>query len=104
MGAEFLELDLSFEAVLGFHHHIYQFVPVGVPFFDAAQIPGAAFIVDNEGHHIVAQAFLEHQQSTNTAISVLEGEDLLEPDMEVQNVIALNLGLLLVGCDQVCQT
>ena len=28
VGVEFLEFDLGLEAVLGFHHHIYQFVPV----------------------------------------------------------------------------
>lgn len=35
VGVEFLEFDLGFEAVLGFHHHIYQFIAVVVPFFDA---------------------------------------------------------------------
>ena len=33
VGVELLEFDLGFEAILGFHHHVYQFVPVGVPFF-----------------------------------------------------------------------
>ena len=36
MGVEFLEFDLGFEAVLGFHYHVHQCVPVGVPFFYAA--------------------------------------------------------------------
>lgn len=56
MGVEFLEFDLGFKAVLGFHDYIYQFVAIGVPFLDAAQIPGTAFVVDDEGHHIMAQA------------------------------------------------
>ena len=56
VGVELLEFDLGFEAVLGFHDHVYQFVVVFVPLFDAAQIPGAAFVVDDEGHHIMAQA------------------------------------------------
>ena len=29
---------------------------------------GAAFIVDDEGHHTVAQALLEHQESPSPAI------------------------------------
>ena len=39
VGVELLELDLGFEAVLGFHYHVHQFISVGVPFFDATQIP-----------------------------------------------------------------
>lgn len=35
MGVEFLKFDLSFEAVLGFHYHVHQFIPVVVPLFDA---------------------------------------------------------------------
>ena len=104
MGVELLKFDLGFEAVLGFHYHVYKFVVVIVPFFDAAEVAGTAFVVDDEWHNIVAQAFFEHQQSTNTAIAVLEGEDLLEPDVEVQNVIALDVGLLFIGCNQFCQT
>ena len=53
MGAEFLEFDL------GFHYHVYQFVPVVVPFFDATEVPRTAFVVDDEWHNIVAQAFLK---------------------------------------------
>ena len=32
MGVELLEFDLGFEAVLGFHDHIYQLIPVVLPF------------------------------------------------------------------------
>ena len=101
VGAEFLEFDLGFEAVLGFHHDVYQFVPVGVPLFDATEISG---VVDDEWHNIVAQALFEHQQSANPSVAVLKGEDLLEADMEVQNVVALDVGLLFVTGDQFCQT
>ena len=104
VGVEFLEFDLGFEAVLGFHYHVHQFVPIIVPLFDATQIPGAAFVVYDEGHHIVAQAFFEHDQSAHATVAVLEGEDLLETDVEVQNVVALDFGLFLVACDQLCQT
>ena len=83
MGVEFLEFDLGFEAVLGFHYNIYQFVSVIVPFFDAADITGAAFVVDDERHNIMAQAFLKQNESTNAAVAVLKREDLLETDVEV---------------------
>ena len=104
VGVEFLEFDLGFEAVLGFHDYVHQFVVVIVPFFDTPEVAGAAFVVDDEWHNAVAQAFLKEDQSANTAIAVFKGEDFLEADVEVQNVIALDLGLLLVAGDQFCQT
>ena len=104
VGVELWEFDLGLKAVLGFHHYIHQFVAVVVPFFDATEVSGAAFVVDDEWHNAVAQAFLKEYQSAYTAISILEGEDLLESDVEVQNVIALDFGLLFVAGDQFCQT
>lgn len=46
MGVEFLEFDLGFEAVLGFHDYIHQFVAVIVPFLDSPEVAAAAFAVD----------------------------------------------------------
>ena len=103
MGAEFLELDLGFEAVLGFHYHVYQFVVVIVPFFDVADIAGTAFIIDDEGHNVVAQTFLEHKQSAHATVTVLEGEDLIKADMEIQDMILFNFRALFVGFNQFCQ-
>ena len=83
MGVELLEFDLGLEAILGFHYHVYQFVPVVVPFLDAPEVAGSAFVIDDKGHHIVAQTFLEHQQSTHATVAVLKGEYLLEANVEV---------------------
>ena len=104
VGAEFLELDLGFEAVLGFHYHVHQFVVINLPLFDATEVAGTAFIVDDEGHNAVAQAFLEHKQSAHATVAVLKGEDLLEPDVEIQDMIPLDFGLFFVVGDQFCQT
>jgi len=104
VGVELLEFDLGFEVILGFHYHIHQFVVVDLPFLNAPKVSGAAFIVDDEWHDIVAQTFLEHKQSAHAPVSVFKGEDLFKTDMEVQNVIALDLGLLFIGCNQFCQT
>ena len=83
MGVELLELDLGFEAFLGFHDYIHQFVVVNLPFFDATEVAGAAFVVDDERHNVVAQAFLEHNESAHTAIPILKGEDFLEANVEM---------------------
>ena len=104
VGVELLEFDLGFEAVLGFHYHVYQLIAVIVPLFDTSEVSGAAFVVDDEWHNSVAQAFLKQDQSAHAAIAVFKGKDFLEADVEVQNVVALDLGLFLVGCDQFCQT
>ena len=57
VGVELLEFDLGFEAVLGFHYHVYQLIAVIVPLFDTSEVAGSAFVVDDKGHHIVAQVF-----------------------------------------------
>ena len=91
VGVELLEFDLGFEAVLGFHHHVHQFIVVIVPLFDATEVAGAAFVVDNERHDIMTQAFLEHKQSAHATVAIFKGEDLLEADVDVQNVVALDV-------------
>ena len=46
-----------------------------MPLLDAPEVPGSAFIINDEGHDSVAQAFLEHDQSAHAAVAVLEGEE-----------------------------
>ena len=102
--AESQQFDLGFKPVLRFHYYVDHLEAIIMPFLDAPEVSGSALIVDDEGHGTVAQAFLEHDQSANTAITVFEGEDLLEPDMEVQDLIPLDFGLVLIVPDQCCQT
>ena len=95
---------LAFTGYLGLHHNVNHFEPVIVPFLDAPEVSGPALVVDDEGHSTVGQTFFEHNQSAHTTISVFEGEDLLEPHMEVKDLIPLNFGLVLIVSDQLCQT
>ena len=71
-----------------------------MPLPNTSQISGTALVVDDERHDIVSQAFLEQDESAHAAIAVLEGEDLLEPDMEIQDMISLNFSLVLVAGNQ----
>ena len=48
--------------------------------------------------------FFVHDQSANAAVAVFKGKNLLEPDMEIQNLIPLDFGLVLIVLDQRCQT
>ena len=52
----------------------------------------------------MAQAFLKQNESANTTVSILEGKNLLEPDVKIQNMIPLDLSLVLIACDQLSQT
>ena len=42
------------------------------PLFEAAIIKHLQFIGDDKGNNMIGQALLEHQQSTNSAITILE--------------------------------
>ena len=54
-----------------------------VPFPDAAQVSGSALIINDEWHDIMEQALLKQNESANTTIAILEGENLLKPNMEI---------------------
>ena len=55
-----LQLNLGIEAALGFHHNFTQDARIIVPLPDALQVPAAALIVQDEGHDLMPQTFLEH--------------------------------------------
>ena len=107
---ETLQGDLGLEAHLGFHTDIHQNTAIFVPLTDAIQISGTFFIVDDEGRDFVPKAFFEHQQASDTTITIFEGTDALEPDMEIQNLVEANILLCFVifkqlinGCGDLCR-
>ena len=53
-----LQLNLGIKAALGFHYHFRENAGVIVPLPESLQISVAPFVVNDEGHHIVAQALL----------------------------------------------
>ena len=67
---------ISIKLTLGFHDYVYQFVPVGVPFFDAAEVTGAAVVVVDERHHIVAQAFFCSNIDRNKLPPTVDGQEI----------------------------
>ena len=62
-------------------------------------ILATVFIIDDEGDDLVSEAFLNHNQPAEAAVSVFEGMDALEPDMEVQDISQLHffLGLIFLN-------
>ena len=93
---EALQGDLSLEAHLGFHTDIHQDTAILVPLTDAIQIAGTALIVDDEGRDIMPEAFFEHQQASNTTITIFKGADTLKPDMEIENFVKTDILLSLI--------
>ena len=57
------------------------------PFLDSAIIEELMIFIDYERHDIVLQALLKHNQSTDTAVSVLEGVNFLKSHMELYYIL-----------------
>jgi len=64
---------------------------VVVPVAEALEILRAAFIIQDEGHDFVAEAFFEHQESADTTVAILEGMDSFEAYMEIQDLKQVDL-------------
>ena len=56
---------------------------VRIPEDDAFMVFSAVLIVDDEGDDLMAQAFFEHDQSAEAAVTVFEGVDPFETDIKI---------------------
>lgn len=80
---------------------VQQVALLALPFLQATIVVQLVPLVDDEGHDVVFQAFLEQDQPTHAAIAVLEGMDALEADMEVDQVFqSLFTGLVVIDLFQ----
>ena len=62
-------------------------IPVDVsPFFKSSIIVHFQFVSNDERNDVVSQTFLEHQQTTNSAIAILERMNLFETDVKIQDI------------------
>jgi hypothetical protein len=57
-----------------------------VPCFQSSVIFATVLVIDDKGNYLMAQAFFDHDQSAKAAVAVLEGMNLLEADMKIQDV------------------
>ena len=71
-----------------------------VPLFKAAVVEQLQIVLNNEGDNIVLQALLKEDQTTYTAVSVLEGMDTFKSHMEGYNILKGLRGQLVVTCQQ----
>ena len=66
------------------------------PFMQTSVVEHLQFIGDDEGHDMIGQALLKHQQATYSAIAILEGMDALKTNMEIQNIFQRLLAFTII--------
>lgn len=84
----------GFILVLGCEDGICEVAIYVAPFAEAAIIKELEIVCDDEGDDGVSEAFLEHDKATYASVAILEGMNLLEADMKVEDVFE---GLALDG-------
>ena len=77
-------IKISLEAVLGSETGIPKISFLMSPFLQATVIVHLHIIFNNEGHDSIPKTFFEKDQSSHTAVSILEWMDRLKLIMKVQ--------------------
>ena len=72
--------------VLGGEASVHQIAIRVPPLIQTSIVEQLEFVSNDERYDIVCQTFLEHQQATYAAITVLKGMNPLEAYMEIDNV------------------
>ena len=88
------ELHFALEAFLCFEGYGHQWLVIFAPVGNTAVVGASALIADDEWGDAVTQAFLHHDQATNSAVVIFKGMDPLEADMEVQDTFHVNRAFL----------
>jgi hypothetical protein len=55
------------------------------PFVETSVIEHFQIVCNNEGNDAISEAFFEHDEASYSTISVLEGVNLLESHMEIED-------------------
>lgn len=71
-----------------------------VPQADAVEVIRTVLIVDDDGSDIVTETLLEHQQTADTTVAVIEGTDALKLHMKIEYVLEGDIGDALVTLEQ----
>ena len=74
------------------------------PFAQSTIVEHLEFVCNNEGHDTASQTLLKHHKTPHTTIAVLEGVNLLEADMKVENVLQCVLSLSVVTINESLHT
>ena len=66
------------------------------PFSKDSIIVHFQFVSNDERNDVVSQTFLEHQQTTNSAIAILERMNLFETDVKIQDIFKCLLAIVII--------
>ena len=80
-------VEIFLELLLRGNAGFPQVTPLIRPILQPAIIEHLKFIADDEGHDVVAQAFLEQNQPTDTPVSVLKRMNPFKTNMKIKNVV-----------------
>lgn len=80
-------IQVCFISILCCQASISQIPFFIVPFFQSSIIKHFQIILDNKWNNIVFQAFLEHNQTSHTTISILKWMDTFKLHMKIQNIV-----------------
>ena len=83
---------MRLKAVLGGEAGIHKEAFFVIPLFEATVVEQLQVILDDKRYYVVLQALLEEDQTTYTAVSVLEGMDAFKSYMKGYDVLKGLLG------------
>ena len=87
-------IQICFVFILCRQAGICQIAFLVVPFFQSSIVEQLQIILNDEWNNIIFQTLFEHNQSSNTAIAVLEQMDSFKLHIEIQNIFK---GLFFLG-------
>ena len=75
-----------FVLILGCEDGICEVTIDVSPFAETTIVEEFEVVCDDEGDDVVSKAFFEHDEATHATVAILEGMNLLEADVEVENI------------------
>ena len=76
----------GFILILGGETGICEVAINVTPLMKSAIIEHLQIICDDEGNDAICEAFFEHDETAYTPVAILEGMNLLEADVKVENI------------------
>lgn len=98
-----LTFNLAVKSFLGIDYNLRKNTGICFPIAEAVQISGTFFVIENERHNIMTEALFEHDQPSNSSVSIFEREDALKLIVKIQNLSAFDFTKGLVLFNQLDQ-
>ena len=93
-------IQVFLEGILRWETGVGQVSFFPIPLLQSAVIEHFYAVLNNKRHNIVFQAFLEHNQTTDTPVAVLERVNALKTHMERKDIFKLHCFLAVILIEQ----